>query len=32
LKDGEEEKYLIIPELKKEVLSTGKPKPIILYV
>lgn len=32
LKEGEEEKYLAIPELVTEILSTGKLKPVIIYI
>jgi hypothetical protein len=31
LKDGDEEKYLILPALMEEVILTGKLKPVILY-
>jgi hypothetical protein len=31
LKEGEEEKYLVIPELMSEVASSGKLKPVIIY-
>lgn len=31
LKEGEEEKYLVVPILVDEVLSTGKLKPVMIY-
>lgn len=31
LKEGEEEKYLVIPELYTEALSSGKLKPVTIY-
>jgi hypothetical protein len=31
LKEGEEEKYMVIPELLEEVFSTGKLKPVKIY-
>lgn len=31
MKEGEEEKYLIIPELMSEAASSGKLKPVIIY-
>jgi hypothetical protein len=31
LKEGEDEKYMVIPELISEVLSTGRLKPVTIY-